>query len=113
MFVGKHEGRFSDTYQVTKQLGEGAYGKVSECIHRESRQKFAVKVLQKMHMDSVQQEKLINEMRILRELDHPNIVKIMEYFEDEEKFYIVTELCSGGEVFDEIVKQGSFSEKDA
>ena len=45
MFVGKHEGRFSDTYRVTKQLGEGAFGKVSECFHRESRQKFAVKVL--------------------------------------------------------------------
>jgi serine/threonine protein kinase len=55
-------------------------------------------------MDSAKQAKLINEMNILRELDHPNIVKIMEYFEEEESFYIVTELCAGGEVFDEIVR---------
>lgn len=58
-------------------------------------------------------EILYNEINVLRNLDHPNIVKIYEYFEDEKRFYIVTELCSGGELFDFILKEGHVPEKEA
>jgi len=46
----------------------------------------------------------------MKEMDHPNIIKIYEMFEDEKKYYLVQELCKGGELFDEIVKQERFSE---
>ena len=56
---------------------------------------------------------MINEVEILKSLDHPNIVKIYEFFEDSNNFFIVTELCTGGELFERIVDQGSLSEKVA
>ena len=56
---------------------------------------------------------LFNEINNLKDLDHPNIIKINEFFEDEKRYYIVTEICKGGELFDEIVEKGYFSEKDA
>ena len=54
-----------------------------------------------------------SEINILRSLDHPNIVKIFEYFEDEKRYYIVQEHIQGGELFDEIIAKGKFNEKDA
>lgn len=54
-----------------------------------------------------------NEINTLKSLDHPNIVKIYEYFEDDKRFYIVQDHIEGGELFDEIIERGKFSEKDA
>ena len=54
-----------------------------------------------------------NEINILKELDHPNIVKMYEFFEDEKRWYIVLEICKGGELFDEILSRGKFAERDA
>ena len=53
------------------------------------------------------------EINILKKLDHPNIIKLYEIFEDSNRYYLVTELCKGGELFDEIISQGTFSERDA
>mmetsp|Transcript_24774 Transcript_24774/g.21999 ORF Transcript_24774/g.21999 Transcript_24774/m.21999 type:complete len:169 (+) Transcript_24774:252-758(+) len=64
-------------------------------------------------MDDEEKKMLFNEINILRELDHPNIVKMYEYFEDEKRYYIITEICKGGELFDEIIARGKFTEKDA
>lgn len=54
-----------------------------------------------------------NESSILRELDHPNIVKLFEIYDDPSKYYLVQELCNGGELFDEIINRKRFNEKDA
>lgn len=50
---------------------------------------------------------------MLRSLDHPNILKVLEFYQDADNFYIVTEICSGGELFDEIISSEYFSEKKA
>ena len=54
-------------------------------------------------MDEDEKKMLFNEINVLKGLDHPNIVKMYEFFEDEKRYYIVTEICKGGELFDEII----------
>lgn len=64
-------------------------------------------------MDDDEKRMLFNEINILKEIDHPNIVKMYEFFEDEKRYYLVTEICKGGELFDEVLRLGFFSEKNA
>ena len=113
MFVTKGEGTLRDVYKIGKVLGEGAFGEVRLCTHRQSKEKRAVKLLKKEAMDKAEQEAMLNEIQTLRNLDHPNIVKIYEYFEDDKRFYIVTDHIQGGELFDEIINRGKFGERDA
>jgi calcium-dependent protein kinase len=54
-----------------------------------------------------------DEIALLKKLDHPNILKLYEIYEDKQRFFVVTELCKGGELFDEIIDKGTYSEKDA
>lgn len=60
-----------------------------------------------------EQQKLFSEMNILRNLDHPNIVKLYELYEDPKNYYLVTEYCNGGELFDRIKRLNFFTEKQA
>ena len=113
LFVQKGQGTLRDIYKIGQVLGEGAFGEVRLCTHRETKEKRAVKVLKKENMDKHEQQTMLNEINTLRSLDHPNIVKIFEYFEDEKRFYIVTEHIQGGELFDEIIAKGKFNERDA
>jgi len=64
-------------------------------------------------LDPKEMEMLKNEITILKDLDHPNIVKMYEFLEDEKWIYIVTEICKGGELFDEILNRSKFDESDA
>jgi calcium-dependent protein kinase len=64
-------------------LGKGAYGEVRVAVHRGHAAQRAVKSLKKAHMTKAEQEAMLNEINILKELDHPNIVKIFEYYEDK------------------------------
>lgn len=64
-------------------------------------------------MDDDEKRMLFNEINILKEIDHPNIVKMYEFFEDDKRYYLVTEICKGGELFDEVLQRGKFSERDA
>lgn len=113
MFVQRTQGTLRDIYKIGHVLGEGAFGEVRLCTHRETKEKRAVKVLKKDDMKKEDQQALLNEINTLRSFDHPNIVKIFEYFEDEKRFYIVTEHIQGGELFDEIINRGKFDEKNA
>ena len=113
LFVQKGLGTLRDIYKIGQVLGEGAFGEVRLCTHRETKEKRAVKVLKKENMDKHEQQTMLNEINTLRSLDHPNIVKIFEYFEDEKNVYLVTEACRGGELFDRIIENEFFSEQEA
>jgi calcium-dependent protein kinase len=111
--VQKNEGKLRDHYRIGKVLGNGAFGEVRMCIHRTTGAQRAVKVLRKSNMDEDEKRMLFNEINILKELDHPNIVKMYEFFEDDKRYYLVQEICKGGELFDEIIARGKFTERDA
>lgn len=64
-------------------------------------------------MNKVEQKQLELEINILREMDHPNIVKLFEFYQDKKNYFIVTEMCTGGELFDQIIKRPYYSERDA
>lgn len=73
----------------------------------------AVKLISKEQMSQAGAVRLRYEIDILKNLSHPNILKLYEVFEDQTTIYLVTEYCDGGELFDEIIARGSFEEKDA
>lgn len=112
-FVGKKVGKIRDHYRIGKVLGSGAFGEVRLCLHKDTQTQRAVKVLRKNLLDEKEMDMLKNEISILKDMDHPNIVKMYEFLEDEKRIYIVTEICKGGELFDEILNRSKFDEKDA
>ncbi|XP_076294793.1 calcium/calmodulin-dependent protein kinase I isoform X2 [Lasioglossum baleicum] len=73
---------------------------------------YAVKIIDKKALKG-KEDSLENEIKVLRRLTHPNIVQLLETFEDKQKFYLIMELVTGGELFDRIVEKGSYTEKDA
>lgn len=100
-----------DAYKVGEKLGEGAFGTVRKVTHRQTKQTRAVKIVSKHLLNSPEKQAWLHaELRILRLLDHPNILRLFESFEDDQNYYLVTELCSGGELYERIVRTGYLSE---
>ena len=91
-------------YRLTKELGEGAYSVVYQAKNRKTKELVAVKVINKSRLPKEEYLNLTNEVAIMQKLDHPNIVKFIDYFDEKESCFIVTELCSGGELLDHILK---------
>ena len=73
----------------------------------------AIKIINKDELSTSEKERMATEVEILKQLDHPNIIKIFEFYEDEAYFYIVSELCTGGELFDRIAYEARLSEPEA
>lgn len=106
------DAKLEDLYVVDKKkLGEGTYGSVSQAKHKSTGNIRAVKTMAKDKVQNV--ERFKEEIKIMHKLDHPNIIKLYETFEDNKNIYLVLELCTGGELFDKIIDEGSFSEKKA
>ena len=81
-----------------------------KCINRKTGAIRAVKILKKDALDGKEKLRFFYEIDILKTLDHPNIVRLHEIFQDNKRYYLVTELCTGGELFEEITKRTNFSE---
>jgi calcium-dependent protein kinase len=64
-----------------------------------------VKILKKDQLNEKEVDRILHEIEILKKLDHPNILKLYEFYEDTKRFYLVTEYCSGGELFEEITNR--------
>jgi calcium/calmodulin-dependent protein kinase I len=88
-------------------------GIVYKAYNLSTKEKVAIKVIQKAGVDSEEMDNLHTEISILSELDHPNIVKLYEAFETDEKLFLVMELMQGGELFDRIVENECFTEDEA
>ena len=111
--VGKRKQDFYNEYIYVRDLGHGTFGEVVEAKHKNTKISRAVKMLLHENMTVAEKEDIFKEIEILRQLDHPNIMKIFEYFENKDHIFIVGELYTGGELFEKIVLQRRFTEKDA
>lgn len=102
----------SEEYLILKELGEGSFGKVLKVVHKITNNIRAIKVIKKLNLEKdYNKSKLYDEIKILKETDHPNIIKIFEFFEDEENYYIVSEYCPEGDLADLLGKLNVFNEK--
>ena len=99
-------------YDELNMLGEGAYGKVVKVRHKVSKVLRAMKIINKdkMSLGSEEEEALINEINVVKSLDHPNIMKVYEFFNKDNSLYIISELLSGGELLDKINEAGNLNE---
>lgn len=114
MFVQNHNSVFSENYKAIKLLGKGSFGEVLLCCNRSTGMQCAVKIISKGNVKRTSdRESLLREIELLKELDHPHIMKLFEFFEDRGYYYLVTEYYSGGELFDEISARKRFNEFDA
>ena len=102
---------FLKHYQIISELGEGGFGSVKKCQNIQTGKYFAVKIIPKHRIANI--KFFLEEINILSRADHQNILKLFEWYEDKAKFYIVTELYTGGELYDKLSSKGTFSEKDA
>ena len=102
-----------DHYKFDKVLGEGSFAVVRKGIKKTTGEEFAIKIIDKSNMETDDQQALMLEVEILSRIDHPNIVKLFEVYDEKSKFYMVMELMTGGELFDRIVEKEHYSEKEA
>jgi calcium-dependent protein kinase len=102
-------------YETISILGQGTFGKVYKVFLKNTSPPIyrAMKHIEKSKQQLISAISLLNEIEILKELDHPNILKIYEYYTTNDSIYIISELCEGGELFDKITEEKYFTEKCA
>ena len=100
-------------YIKKKLLGSGAFGEVWLVTHKDLNTDFAMKIIKKRKNKSNDEKEILNEIEILKKLDHPKILKIVDFYSTIKKYYIITEYCHEGELFNEIIKVGKFDEGQA
>ena len=103
--------QLSDVYEVMEVLGHGHFATVRRGVHKETGEAVAIKAIEKGRTDV---SAIRREVAILQKVgSHPNIVALRDVFETDDEWYLVMELVTGGELFEKLVKQGPYSEKDA
>jgi calcium-dependent protein kinase len=111
--ISKNEKFLAKEYEIKKIIGKGAFGKVYKVYHKKTKQYRAMKTVKKDCINYQDDEHFfLKEIEVLRLLDHPNILKIFEFYTDDLNYYVMTELIEGGDLYDEIYKMKSMQEKD-
>jgi MAP/microtubule affinity-regulating kinase len=100
-------------YRLIKTIGKGNFAKVKLAKHELIGKEVAIKIIDKTQLNQGSLQKLFREVKIMKCLDHPNIVKLFEVIQTEKTLYLVMEYASGGEVFDYLVAHGRMKEKEA
>ncbi|KAJ0033063.1 hypothetical protein NQD34_000170 [Periophthalmus magnuspinnatus] len=95
--------RFTDEYQLFEELGKGAFSVVRRCVKISSGQEYAAKIINTKKLSARDHQKLEREARICRLLKHPNIVRLHDSISEEGFHYLVFDLVTGGELFEDIV----------
>ncbi|XP_077407407.1 calcium/calmodulin-dependent protein kinase type II subunit gamma isoform X1 [Vanacampus margaritifer] len=105
--------RFTDEYQLYEELGKGAFSVVRRCVKKSSGQEYAAKIINTKKLSARDHQKLEREARICRLLKHSNIVRLHDSISEEGFHYLVFDLVTGGELFEDIVAREYYSEADA
>ena len=102
------------SYELLNYIGKGGFGRVYKVRHKLSNQFRAMKIIkckaENPHSNSAE---ILKQINILKTLDHPNIIKIYEFYSTDKYVYIINELCTGGELFNKIVEVKHFTESTA
>ena len=116
-FAASIHGNVWDVYTQKERLGTGMCGSVYKCEHNITHAMYAVKtirrdVLQMQASTPTKRHSIATEIEILKTLDHPNVIKLYEVYDDERAIYLVMELCTGGELYD-YVNTAQYTERQA
>ena len=109
-FIREIEGKVTDYYEVLKKIGEGGFSKVYKVKEKETGNIRAMKEVNKSKLPDIKYFK--TEIKILAMLDHPNILRLFEVIEDPKNFYLIMELCTGGELLSRMTNN-RYKEKEA
>jgi len=104
---------FGQLYDLKEELGKGAFSVVKRCVHRKNGENYAVKVISTAKLTKRDFDKLEREARICQRLRHENIVRMHETCADDSNHYLIFDLITGGELFEDIVAREFYSERDA
>ena len=111
-FILANTGSLNQFYTVeTSKIGQGSYGSVTRGTNKSTGAVRAIKTISKSQVKNI--ERFRQEISIMKQLDHPNIIRLFETFEDHRNIYLVMELASGGELFDRIIELGHLTEHQA
>jgi len=105
--------QIKNKYILGPEIGRGGFSVVYHAERKKGGEEFAVKKIEKKKVEGDDIKLLRREIQIMKKLDHPNILKLFEVYEDDDSFYLVMELVKGKELFDKIVERGMYSESDA
>ncbi|XP_063051493.1 calcium/calmodulin-dependent protein kinase (CaM kinase) II beta 1 isoform X2 [Engraulis encrasicolus] len=105
--------RFTDEFQLYEELGKGAFSVVRRCVKLCTGQEYAAKIINTKKLNARDHQKLEREARICRLLKHPNIVRLHDSISEEGFHYLLFDLVTGGELFEDIVAREYYSEADA
>ena len=109
-FIQYKKGMIEKDYSIGEVVGSVAFATVRKVKNKANGQLRALKIIKKQKNQN--NARMYLEVEILKKLIHPNIMQIFEFYEDKKNFYIITEFCEGGELFDKIIEKGMFSESD-
>lgn len=104
---------FKGKYETGKELGSGSFATVVEALNKDDKKSYAIKCIKKENLSEDDEVDLMNEIDILQSINHPNIIRLYEVYNEADTYYLVTELLQGGELFDRIVAREAYTEKDA
>jgi len=109
----KEKKSIKEEYDFGEELGRGGFSVVVKATKKETKEVFAVKIIEKNLSSDEEYQLLQREIDILKKLTHQNIISLKDVYDEKETIYLVMELVQGGELFDQIVSRGTYSEADA
>ena len=105
MFINEKKGKVTNDYVVQETIGKGGYGEVKKVVHKITGETRAMKIIAKDGCDEIYMKTLTNEISILRNLDHPHIIKLYEIYQDSHCIYMIMEYMQGGDLFSILQKR--------
>lgn len=106
----KEYGNLPKHFKLLNKLGEGAFSVVFKAYNSEDNKEYAIKIISKLHLNRKQLKNISNEIQIMKNLNHKNVLKLYSYYNYADYCYLILEYCDGGEIFNKIIEYTYFSE---